>query len=156
MDIIQEFELAHFISYFMMDNAGSNDTLLKVLAKNLLIKYGARINPQKRQIRCLSHIINLALSAFLFTDNKTALKEVLWEAIEEEEEASVCELLIEKLKNIKGLKGRKNKKKDDTPPTIVAVIIIAAMSFFLFFFGVILGRVFAKSRFHFSPFSFNN
>jgi len=50
----------------------------------------------------------------------------------------------------------KNKKKDDTPPTIVAVIIIAAMSFFLFFFGVILGRVFAKSRFHFSPFSFNH
>lgn len=54
----------------------------------------------------------------------------------------------------------KNRKKDDTPPTIVAVIIIAAMSFFLFFFGfffgVILGRVFAKSRFHFSPFSFNH
>ncbi len=54
----------------------------------------------------------------------------------------------------------KNRKKDATPPTIIAVIIIAAMSFFrLFFglfFGVILGRVFAKSRFHFSPFSFNH
>ncbi len=113
MDIIQEFELTHLIGYFTTDNASLNDTLLETLAKNLLIKYGARINPQKRQIRCLSHIINLALSAFLFTDNKTALKEVLQEAIEEEEEASVCELLIEKLKNLKGLKGKKNKKKDD-------------------------------------------
>ena len=77
MDIIREFELAQLISYFTTDNASLNDTLLETLAKNLLIKYGARINPQKRQIRCLSHIINLALSAFLFTDNKTALKEVL-------------------------------------------------------------------------------
>ena len=113
MDIIQEFELTHLIGYFTTNNVSSNDTLLKTLAKNLLVKYGAQINPQKRQIWCLSHIINLTLSAFLFTDNKTALKEVLKEIIEEEEEASVCELLIEKLKNIKGLKGRKNKKKDN-------------------------------------------
>ena len=113
MDIIQEFELTHLIGYFTTNNVSSNDTLLKTLAKNLLVKYGAQINPQKRQIWCLSHIINLTLSAFLFTDNKTALKEVLKEIIEEEEEASVCELLIKKLKNIKGLKGRKNKKKDN-------------------------------------------
>src|SRR6266480_1610065 len=112
MDIIQEFELAHLIGYFTTNNASSNNTLLETLAKNLLVKYGARINPQKRQIRCLSHIINLTLSTFLFADNKTALEEVLKEIIEEEEEASVCELLIKKLKNIKGLKGRKNKKKD--------------------------------------------
>jgi len=113
MDIIRQFELAHRIRYFTTDNAGSNDTLLETLAKNLLVEYGAQINPKKRQIRCLGHIINLALSAFLFADNKTALEEVLKEAIEEEEEASVCELLIEKLKHLKGSKGRKNKKKDD-------------------------------------------
>ena len=113
MDIVQEFELAHLVGYFTTDNAGSNDTLLETLAKNLLVEYGARINPKKRRIRCFGHIINLSLSAFLFADNKTALEEVLKEASEEEEETSVCELLIERLKNLKGSKGGKNKKKDD-------------------------------------------
>ena len=114
MDIVREFELAHLLGYFTTDNAGSNDTLLETLAKNLLVEYGARINPKKRRIRCLGHIINLSLSAFLFADNKTALEEVLKEAIEEEEDTSICELLIEKLKNLKGLKGRKNNKNDFT------------------------------------------
>ena len=50
MDIIQEFELTHLIGYFTTNNVSSNDTLLKTLAKNLLVKYGAQINPQKRQI----------------------------------------------------------------------------------------------------------
>ena len=46
-------------------------------------------------------------------DNQTALEEALKEAIEEEKETSICELLIEKLKNLKGSKDRKNKKKND-------------------------------------------
>jgi len=113
MDIVRDFKLVHLVGYFTTDNAGPNDTLLQSLAKNLLVEYGVRINPKKRQIRCLGHIINLSLSAFLFADNKTALEEVLKEAIEEEEGTSVCELLIEKLKTLKGSKGKKNKKKDD-------------------------------------------
>ena len=87
--------------------------MLETLAKNLLIKYGARINLKKRRIRYLGYIINLLLSVFLFIDNKTALEEVLKEAIKEEEEILVYKLLIKKLKNLKGLKGRKNKKKDN-------------------------------------------
>lgn len=113
IDILRDFDLAHLVGYFTTDNASPNDTLLESLAKNLLVEYGARINPKKRQIRCLGHIINLSLSAFLFADNKTALEEVLKEAIEEEKETSVCELLIEKLKTLKGSKGKKNKKRDD-------------------------------------------
>lgn len=113
MDIVRDFKLAHLIGYFTTDNAGSNDTLLESLAKSLLVEYGVRINPKKRRIRCLGHIINLVLSAFLFADNQTALEEVLEHAIEEEEETLVCELLIEKLRNLKGSKGKKNKKKDD-------------------------------------------
>src|SRR2546423_1901119 len=113
MDIIREFELAHLVGYFTTDNAGSNDTLLETLEKTLLVEYGARFNPKKQHVRCLGHIINLSLSAFLFANNKTALEEALKEAIEGEEETSVCELLIEKLKDLKGSKGRKNKKRDD-------------------------------------------
>src|SRR2546429_595757 len=73
LDILRDFDLAHLVGYFTTDNASPNDTLLESLAKNLLVEYGARINPKKRQIRCLGHIINLSLSAFLFADNKTAL-----------------------------------------------------------------------------------
>ena len=113
MGIVREFELAHLIDYFIINNAGSNDTLLETLTKNFFVEYDARLNPQKQQIRCLGYIINFALSAFFFADNKTALEEVFQEAIEEKKKVSICELFIEKLKNLKGSKGKKNKKKDD-------------------------------------------
>ena len=77
MDIVREFKLIHLVGYFITDNVSLNDTLLETLSKNLLIKYGARINLKKRRIRCLGYIINLSLSVFLFIDNKTALEEVL-------------------------------------------------------------------------------
>lgn len=113
MDVVREFELAHLVGYFTTDNAGSNSTLLEALSKNLLVEYGSRLNPRKRWIRCLGHIINLSLSAFLFADNKTALDEVLKEAIEEEEEeTSVCELLIERLKALRSSRNKRKKKND--------------------------------------------
>ena len=85
---------------------------------------------------------------------------VIWVQLEDDWRGSPILTVKEKSGPRVPLPPWKNRKKDDTPPTIIAVIIIAAMSFFLFFFGlffgVILGRVFAKSRFRFSPFSFNH
>jgi hypothetical protein len=92
------------------DNAGSNGTCLRALSDSVRVEYGIKFDPIKRRIRCLGHIINLSLSAFLFADNKTALREAISQSIEEEGDVTVCELLIERLKETK---GKKTKARGD-------------------------------------------
>jgi hypothetical protein len=110
MDVIRSFEIAHSTGYFVGDNAGSNGTCLYALSDSLRVEYGIKFDPVKRRIRCLGHIINLSLSAFLFADNKTALREAIKQSIEEEGDVTICELLIERLKETK---GKKKKARGD-------------------------------------------
>jgi hypothetical protein len=66
--------------------------------------YGIKVSPIKCHIYCLSHIINLTLPAYLFAEYKTALRKAINQSIEEGGDVTVCELLIESLKDSKGKK----------------------------------------------------
>ena len=49
-----------------MDNAYSNDTLIKLISEALKKDYGISYNYGERRLRCNGHVINLAVQAFLF------------------------------------------------------------------------------------------
>ena len=85
---------------------GLNDIYLAALLMTLYIKYKVKFNSKKRRICCLGYIINLLLSAFLFADNKEALKEAIKMLIKEEGDVIVYKILIKRLKEIKGKKKK--------------------------------------------------
>ena len=49
----------------VMDNVGSNDSLIKIIATSLN-EEGVPYNAVQRRLRCNGHVINLAVQAFLF------------------------------------------------------------------------------------------
>ncbi|OWT42365.1 hypothetical protein VFPPC_18496 [Pochonia chlamydosporia 170] len=65
------------LGYYVGDNAASNDTCLEELAKVLKAESGVNYPHKRRRIRCIGHIINLALQAFLLARSKEALRAAL-------------------------------------------------------------------------------
>ncbi|KAH8751685.1 hypothetical protein F5883DRAFT_387073, partial [Diaporthe sp. PMI_573] len=65
------------LGYHTGDNATSNDTLLIELSRSLKLELGIDYDPITHRIRCLDHILNLALQAFLLATSKEALKSAL-------------------------------------------------------------------------------
>jgi len=59
------------IGWFVLDNATSNDTCVKEILKTLEINDTA----ERRRLRCLGHIINLAAKAFFFGSDSTSFEE---------------------------------------------------------------------------------
>lgn len=57
------------LGYFVMDNASNNDTMMKVISKNLYDVDGVYYDPVEHRLRCIGHIINLFVQAFLFGDH---------------------------------------------------------------------------------------
>ena len=49
-----------------MDNATSNDTMIRELARLLSTKYQIKYDVSLNRIRCQGHIINLVAQSFLF------------------------------------------------------------------------------------------
>ncbi|KAF5257173.1 hypothetical protein FOXYS1_12315, partial [Fusarium oxysporum] len=76
-EAIEEYGIAEQIGYHTGDNATSNDTCLKHLSQMLQDKYGISFHPNQRRIRCIAHIINLSLQAFLLASSKEALRAAL-------------------------------------------------------------------------------
>ncbi|KAG7403417.1 Zinc finger BED domain-containing protein 4 [Fusarium oxysporum f. sp. rapae] len=76
-EAIEEYGIAKQIGYHTGDNATSNDTCLKHLSQMLQDKYGISFHPNQRRIRCIAHIINLSLQAFLLASSKEALRAAL-------------------------------------------------------------------------------
>src|SRR5438046_2183303 len=60
--VIKEYEVTNILGYCILDNASSNDTSVRAVSKQL----HPNLNPKKRRLRCLGHVINLATKAFLF------------------------------------------------------------------------------------------
>ncbi|KAH8691010.1 hypothetical protein GQ44DRAFT_796994 [Phaeosphaeriaceae sp. PMI808] len=58
-------------------SATSNDTCLEELAKILEAELGVEYPHKCRRTRCIGHIINLALQAFLLARSKEALRAAL-------------------------------------------------------------------------------
>ncbi|ENH66574.1 Putative AC9 transposase, partial [Fusarium oxysporum f. sp. cubense race 1] len=68
---------AQNLGCYVGDNATSNDTRLEELSKILEVESGAEYPHKRRRIRCIGHIINLALQAFLLARSKAALRAAL-------------------------------------------------------------------------------
>ena len=79
-EIICEFDLQDRIGYFVLDNAGNNDTCMQALA----CTFG--FNWKERRIRCAGHVINLVAREILFGKNHDALELELQAAKEEVKE----------------------------------------------------------------------
>jgi hypothetical protein len=61
--VLEEMNIVSKLGYFTCDNAASNDVAIQHILKRLRpdIKH-----PESRRVRCLGHILNLAVKAFLF------------------------------------------------------------------------------------------
>ncbi|KAG6996447.1 putative AC transposase [Fusarium oxysporum f. sp. conglutinans] len=88
---LKSFGITTKLGYHTGDNATSNDTLLIELSRSLNLEFGIDYDPTTHRIRCLDHILNLALQAFLLATSKEALKAAL-AAIEETEDTDPYEL----------------------------------------------------------------
>jgi hypothetical protein len=58
------------IGYFVCDNATSNDTAIQAILRS----FGMVKEQERRRLRCLGHIVNLAAQAFLFGRNTEAFE----------------------------------------------------------------------------------
>ncbi|CEJ92863.1 Putative Transposase-like protein [[Torrubiella] hemipterigena] len=74
MDVIDDWGFASKLGYFVMDNAGNNDTMIKCLSLALLRQYDIRYDPIAHRLRCQGHIINLAAKSFLFVTDKEKIE----------------------------------------------------------------------------------
>ncbi|RKK08309.1 hypothetical protein BFJ65_g16969 [Fusarium oxysporum f. sp. cepae] len=73
IDTLAKHGIASKVGYHVGDNATSNDTCLSYFSRRLRDDYGLTFDPSKRRIRCVAHIINLSLQAFLLASSKEAL-----------------------------------------------------------------------------------
>ena len=63
--VLDNFKIRNRLGYFVGDNATVNDKILRLIA-DALNKEGVNYNPDHRRLRCLGHVINLAVQEFLF------------------------------------------------------------------------------------------
>jgi len=66
--VAQEYHLDRNIGYFTLDNASNDDTAMKCIAAKLK-QLDIDFDPVKRRLRCLGHVISLAVKAFLWGKN---------------------------------------------------------------------------------------
>jgi hAT family C-terminal dimerisation region len=91
MSILQDFKITHKVGYIMGDNHGSNDTLCRSL-KMHLSKERINWDPVHHRLRCIGHVLNLAVQDFLFGDTKVSeIGRGEEEEAAEEEEAEEAE-----------------------------------------------------------------
>jgi hypothetical protein len=79
--VLSEYGVVHKIGAITADNSGTNDTLCRTIASSLS-DMNISWNPVSQRLRCLGHIINLAVQDFLF---KGVLDLSLMESYEEDE-----------------------------------------------------------------------
>ncbi|EXK24176.1 hypothetical protein FOMG_19084 [Fusarium oxysporum f. sp. melonis 26406] len=71
LEVVDEWGFASKLEYFVMDNAGNNDTMMRSLSLGLLRRNDIQYDPKAHRLRRQGHIINLTAKAFLFvTDNE--------------------------------------------------------------------------------------
>jgi hypothetical protein len=73
IQLIEEYDIASRLGYFVLDNAGSNDTCVHEILTTLRPDILPRDVP-KRRLRCWGHILNLAAKSFLFGADAAAFE----------------------------------------------------------------------------------
>lgn len=80
-DCLQAYKITHNLGCHTSDNASSNDTCVRSIQERLA-EIGVNWDAATHRIRCLGHIINLSLQAFLFATSKEALQAAIEVTIE--------------------------------------------------------------------------
>ena len=65
MSVLQDYNLTKKVGYFTLDNAQNNDSALTCLASHLR-EVGVSFDVKEHRLRCIGHIINLVVKAFLY------------------------------------------------------------------------------------------
>jgi hypothetical protein len=73
-EVVKEFGIDDKLGYFMADNATNNDKALRFLDKSIRDEGGIGFDVEERRLRCLGHILNLAVKILLFGGNVAALQ----------------------------------------------------------------------------------
>jgi hypothetical protein len=71
--LINEYEIADRLGFFVLNNASSNDICVNKFLTNLYPHIPSR-NYKKRRLRCWGHVFNLVAKAFLYKANPAAFK----------------------------------------------------------------------------------
>ncbi len=66
LDVLSVYAIRGRLGYFVMDNATNNDTMLEAIAKEFKEADGIYYDPVEHRLRCIGHVINLSVQAFLF------------------------------------------------------------------------------------------
>lgn len=77
LDVLKDFQIHSKLGWHTGENASSNDTCLEVLKSRLFAEHKVEFDAKQRRVRCIGHIINLSLQAFLLASSKEALAAAL-------------------------------------------------------------------------------
>ncbi len=66
LDVLQDYGIVRKVGAIVCDNAPSNDVLCRTLSTHLEEEEDIQWNPVFHRVRCMGHVLNLAVSAFLF------------------------------------------------------------------------------------------
>jgi hypothetical protein len=80
-DCLQDYDITPNLGCHTSDNASSNDSCVRSLERRLA-EVGINWEAATHRVRCLGHIINLSLQAFLFASSKEALQAAIEATIE--------------------------------------------------------------------------
>ena len=83
LSVLEEYGIVRQVGCFMSDNASTNDTLCRSVSRHLESKEKITWNTEKQRLRCIGHVNNLAVQAFLF-QNVFRIEEL--ESYDQEEE----------------------------------------------------------------------
>ncbi|KJZ70989.1 hypothetical protein HIM_09600 [Hirsutella minnesotensis 3608] len=88
--VLEQYSIAEKIGFITSDNHGSNDILCLAVQNHLKTSYQLKWNAKEKRLRCQGHVINIAVKAFLFGKDKSAVEEAFrqinhrtWQADEE-------------------------------------------------------------------------
>jgi len=68
LPVLREYVIVRNVGAIVADNSTTNDTLCRAVSRYLGEEEGVEWNPVLWRTRCIGHIINLAVQAFLFQD----------------------------------------------------------------------------------------
>jgi hypothetical protein len=77
LNVLNDYEIIQLLGFVCTDNATSNDKALRLLAAELQKRDDLphEWDSTLHRIRCLGHILNLAVQAFLFAEDQSAVDE---------------------------------------------------------------------------------
>lgn len=81
-EVVKEYGIQNKLGWFMTDNVGNNDTALEGLNELLQEEGGDGFDVEARRLRCLGHVVNLAVKLLLWNDKTADLCKDLQEVVD--------------------------------------------------------------------------